>query len=64
MSSLRRLKAFITRADQDSEATYECLTCHTRFQYQQQVCPECGGYDIQSTEWLENAEDTAPDQDS
>jgi rRNA maturation endonuclease Nob1 len=63
MSGLRRLKALITWTDRDSEATYECLACHAKFQYRHQVCPECGGFDIRSTEWLGGVDDTPPDQD-
>jgi rRNA maturation endonuclease Nob1 len=33
-------------------ADYECLSCHSRFDRQPQVCPECGGYDIRRVEWL------------
>lgn len=52
MSRLLRLKEYLSRETSDG-AHYECLTCHTSFDRQPQVCPDCGGYDIRSTEWLD-----------
>ncbi|PSP82485.1 hypothetical protein BRC83_09300 [Halobacteriales archaeon QS_1_68_17] len=43
----------------DHEPGYECLDCGARFDRQQQVCRECGGYDIQRTEWVEGGHDTS-----
>ncbi|MFB6083250.1 MAG: hypothetical protein ABEJ94_03270 [Halorientalis sp.] len=53
MGALLRLKEYLSR-ERATEARYECLTCHTTFERQPQVCPDCGGYDIRSTEWLES----------
>lgn len=57
MGTLFRLKRLLTRADSAASGQYECLTCHATFAYRQQVCPECGGYDIRSTEWLDETDE-------
>jgi hypothetical protein len=41
----------------DTDAAYECLACNSRFDRQYQVCPECNGYDISHTEWLDGQQD-------
>lgn len=60
MGTLVRLKRFLSR-DENGE-TYECVACHASFEYQQQVCSECGGYDIRSTEWLDEQADSTPEE--
>ena len=55
MSRLGAIRQLL--AGRDTEATYECLACNTRFDRQYQVCPECGGYDIRHVEWLDNRSD-------
>jgi len=54
MGTLVRLKEYLTRSDELEEGQYACLSCYETFEYQQQVCPECGGYDIRATEWLDD----------
>lgn len=56
MSTFARIKRLLT-VDSDG---YECLACNARFDRQHQVCPECGGYDIRSVEWLEG--DSPPEE--
>ena len=53
MGTLLRLKEYLSR-DPDEDRQYECLSCQATFERQPQVCPDCGGYDIRSTEWLEH----------
>ncbi|MFB6165324.1 MAG: hypothetical protein ABEJ31_09220 [Haloarculaceae archaeon] len=31
---------------------YVCRSCGARFECQRQVCPLCGGYDIEAVRWL------------
>lgn len=51
MEGLGQLKQLLLGEKQ--EGAYECLACHARFEYQYQVCPECEGYDIRRTEWVD-----------
>jgi len=60
MGTLVRLKRFLTGAESRSNEQYVCLTCHTAFEYQQQACPECGGFDIRSIRWLDERPETRP----
>jgi rRNA maturation endonuclease Nob1 len=32
-------------------APYECQACCARFDAQRQVCPDCGSYTIERTDW-------------
>lgn len=57
MGTLFRLKELL-RIDQLTNEQYECLSCEATFEYQRQVCPECGGCDIRSLKWLGNADDS------
>jgi predicted amidophosphoribosyltransferase len=59
VGTLGRLKAYF--ANDGSASRYECLSCRARFERQHQVCPECGGYDVRSREWLDSGDD--PDGD-
>jgi rRNA maturation endonuclease Nob1 len=56
VSTLLRIKRLLTRS---GDGQYVCLACRARFDRQYQVCPECGGYDIRRTEWLD-ADETRP----
>lgn len=49
MSRLGTIRQLLTGPD---ETPYRCLACQTHFEQQYQVCPECDGYDIRHTEWL------------
>lgn len=52
MGTLVRLKRILTGTEADGNR-YRCVSCAATYEHQQQVCPECGGYDIRSTEWLD-----------
>lgn len=60
MGTLGRLKKLLTEGERPPGEQYECLSCHETFQSQRQVCPDCGGYDIRSTEWLDDQRETRP----
>ncbi|AQL42057.1 hypothetical protein BV210_04700 [Halorientalis sp. IM1011] len=51
MGTLLRLKEYLSS---DQPDRYECLACSATFERQPQVCPNCGGYDIRSKEWLDS----------
>lgn len=53
MERLLRLKRFLTGASAVPDDPYVCLDCESAFERRHQVCPDCGGYDIRSTEWLD-----------
>ena len=50
MSALTRLRTVFAAGNQE-KAPYECLGCGTCFTMQRQVCPECGSYSIERTDW-------------
>ncbi|WP_458209186.1 hypothetical protein [Haladaptatus sp. NG-SE-30] len=35
----------------DERTLYVCGGCGRSFEFQRQVCPECGGYDFTRTSW-------------
>lgn len=37
----------------DTRGEYRCQQCGAGFELDRQVCPVCGGYRIESTEWSE-----------
>ena len=37
--------------DTQSEETYECVDCESRFVLNRQTCPDCGGCTIDRIEW-------------
>jgi rRNA maturation endonuclease Nob1 len=51
MSTLSRVRAAFTMSTEDERHPYECTNCGARFALQRQVCPECGGYSLDRTEW-------------
>ena len=51
MSTLSHVKQVFTSADTDEPQPYECQNCGARFQQEYYHCPECGGYNIDRTEW-------------
>jgi len=36
---------------EDVPHEYVCLACETEYDVQHHVCPECGGYSIERTDW-------------
>ena len=42
----------ISTAD-DESLPYVCLACETGFEVQHHRCPACGGFDVRSTEWVQ-----------
>jgi rRNA maturation endonuclease Nob1 len=51
MKGFTQLRAVFTRGDWEEPPAYECLDCGACFRVQRQVCPECGGYSIERTDW-------------
>jgi rRNA maturation endonuclease Nob1 len=51
MSTLSRVRAAFTTSTEDERHPYECTNCGAQFALQRQVCPECGGYSLDRTEW-------------
>jgi rRNA maturation endonuclease Nob1 len=37
----------------NASGNYRCQQCNAEFELDRQVCPVCGGYSIESTEWSE-----------
>jgi len=37
--------------DDDTRADYVCRNCDTALDVQHHVCPECGGYSVERTDW-------------
>jgi len=58
VTPILRLKQLITgHAPPAAEPDYRCLSCGERFDNQPQICPSCGGYDIQRSDWIDGAAD-------
>jgi len=36
---------------EDAPHEYVCLACETGYDVQHHVCPECGGYSVERTDW-------------
>lgn len=51
MSTLSRVKTVFTSDDSGESRPYECKGCGARLRLQQQVCPKCGGYNLDRIEW-------------
>lgn len=51
MNIVTTLKQEITNTDPPEPLPYECGSCGVRFELQRHVCPDCGGYTIERTEW-------------
>jgi rRNA maturation endonuclease Nob1 len=45
------LKQYVSPTRSPAPSPYECQTCGARFNTQRQVCPACGGYTIERTDW-------------
>lgn len=54
MSRWARFKRLLTSETVDTP--YQCQSCRTGLERQYQVCPECGGYDIRRSEWVESVD--------
>jgi rRNA maturation endonuclease Nob1 len=52
MSVLTRLRTVFTSSEKEESHAYACLGCEACFRVQRQVCPECGGYSIERTDWV------------
>jgi rRNA maturation endonuclease Nob1 len=46
------LKQYVSPTRSSDPSPYECQVCGARFDTQRQVCPACGGYTIERTDWL------------
>ncbi|UPV98958.1 DUF1272 domain-containing protein [Halorussus gelatinilyticus] len=42
--------------DSSASLVFQCTSCNTCFEVQRQVCPECGGYDIDRRTWTDVSE--------
>lgn len=51
MNIVSALKQEFTDTSPTEKPPYECGSCGTRFELQRHVCPQCGGYSIERTEW-------------
>jgi rRNA maturation endonuclease Nob1 len=49
MGALDRVLEHFSAEDVPYE--YACLTCETGYDVQHHVCPECGSYSVERTEW-------------
>lgn len=45
------LKQHVSFTRSSAPSPYECQACGARFATQRQVCPTCGSYTIERTEW-------------
>lgn len=51
MDILTTLKQHLPATHAPASFPYECYGCSTRFPSQRQVCPVCGSYTIERTDW-------------
>lgn len=54
MSVIGKLSAVFSTDEQTHTPPYACQCCGCRFAVQYQVCPECGGYSIERSDWSEH----------
>jgi rRNA maturation endonuclease Nob1 len=45
------VKQYVAPTRSPTPSPYACQTCGVRFDSQRQVCPACGGYTIERTDW-------------
>lgn len=45
------LKQYVASTRSPAPSPYECQHCGARFDAQRQVCPACGSYTIERTDW-------------
>jgi rRNA maturation endonuclease Nob1 len=45
------VKQYVAPTRSPAPSPYACQTCGARFDSQRQVCPACGGYTIERTDW-------------
>jgi rRNA maturation endonuclease Nob1 len=45
------LTQYVSSTRSSEPSPYECLACGARFDSQRQVCPACGSYTIERTDW-------------
>jgi rRNA maturation endonuclease Nob1 len=36
---------------EDDDPVYECQRCESQFEVEYYVCPDCGGYRVERTDW-------------
>lgn len=51
MGIITALKQYLPFMRAPAPSPYECQGCGARFGSQRQVCPTCGGYTIERTDW-------------
>jgi rRNA maturation endonuclease Nob1 len=51
MGILTTLKQYLPVTRSPRPSPYECQACCARFDAQRQVCPTCGSYTIERTDW-------------
>ncbi len=51
MNIMTALKEEFTNTTPTEKSPYECGSCEMRFELQRHVCPQCGSYSIERTEW-------------
>lgn len=56
MSIINRLVARLGSAEKEEPRPYQCRTCQRQFARQYYICPACGGFRVDRTEWSYFAE--------
>lgn len=51
MSAIGRVRQAITGSISDSVPTYKCCGCGSHFELQYHVCPLCGSFSVERSEW-------------
>ncbi|MFC6960630.1 hypothetical protein [Halocatena marina] len=51
MNIVTALRRELTNTTPTERSPYKCGGCGMRFELQRHVCPACGGYTIERTEW-------------
>ena len=51
MSIARKLTDRLAGGSERERRPYACRTCRERFAREHHVCPECGGFSVERTEW-------------
>lgn len=52
MSIPTTLSRILAHSDEETLAPYECAGCGACFEHRRHVCPTCGGYTIERTDWI------------
>jgi len=51
MGILSKVRTRLSGHDTNPEPTYTCQGCGATFESRRQVCPQCGGYTIERSDW-------------